>query len=407
MGMFTSLTARILGIAFLFTASLFFLLFQGGKLAFMVFTIVGSLCIYLMLGRWSGISRARVLLSIPDTEYGAAIEAGTSVSVNIQVHIPGLWPIPYVKVKERLFRQGREEHVLETFLIPDWKRRAEVSCLTPPLRRGIYRFEVTDCSTEDIFGLFQHKGHLRLPYDFKVQPQRTRIREWKELHQRLPGGQFQTAKTRSHRESTQLSGVRDYINGDRLSRIHWRATAKTGTWKSKEYEREAAPKIVIILDRSIQAYDNNDHYEMAVSITASILEYAASRELAIELVSAGKNTTYFEQSGAIQQNAIMNHLIDTEPDGVDFLLDMLRERVRLFTPGSFLVVVSPQYGHALSQTLAWLEQRRMKTCHMWVAAGVPKTEQEHWKRHLQTARILGYEITSLDELSLKLGGVMK
>ncbi|MEF3311529.1 DUF58 domain-containing protein [Paenibacillus sp. GYB004] len=371
----------------------------------MVFIIVAALCLYLALSRWSGISKTEGSRSLLNSEHEAVVEAGTSLAVKIDVHIPGLWPIPYVSIKDHLVRRGGEEHVFETFLIPDWKRRGEVSYRTPPLRRGYYHFGDTDCATEDIFGLFQHRGRLEMPHTFGVLPQKTHIRDWKQLHQLFRGMHHHSATTRSHRETTQINGVREYIYGDRLSRIHWNATAKTGTWKSKEFERESLPKTVILLDRNIRAYRSKEHFELAVSIVASLIDYGASRDLALGLLSVGKNSKYFEPKlSASHQKTIMNHLIDVEPDGQHALIDVLRDRARLFMPGVFFTIVSPQYGETMIQSLSWIEQRQMNPCHMWVASGVPSADQERWKRQLQTTGTMGYAVASLDELALALGG---
>ncbi|PYI51906.1 DUF58 domain-containing protein [Paenibacillus flagellatus] len=405
MGIFARYSARFWGIASLFAFSLFYLLFQGGKLAFMIFIIVAALCLYLALSRWSGISKTQGGRTLLNAEHEAVVEAGTSLAVQIQVQIPGFWPIPYVSIKDRLVRRGGEEHLFETLLIPDWKRRGEVSYRTPPLRRGYYHFGDTDCSTEDIFGLFQHKGRLELPYSFGVLPQKVHIREWKQLHQLFRGVHHHSATTRSHRETTQINGVREFIYGDRLSRIHWNATAKTGTWKSKEFERESLPKTVIVLDRNMRAYRSKEHFELAVSIAASLLDYAASRDLAVGLLSVGKNSKYFEPKlSASHQKVIVNHLIDVEPDGTYPLIDVLKDRARLFTPGIFFTVVTPQFGDTLAPSLAWIEQRQMNPCHMWIAADVTAAEQDRWKRHLQTTGVMGYAVSSLDELALALGG---
>jgi uncharacterized protein (DUF58 family) len=405
MGLFARYSARFWGIALLFIVSLLFVLFQGGKLALMIFLIVALLCLYLALFRWSGISNAEGERELLNAEHDAVIEAGTSLAVKIQVHIPGIWPVPYVAVKDRLIRIGGEEHQFEMFLIPDWRRRGEVSYRTPPLRRGFYRFGSTECSTEDVFGLFEHKGELSMPYTFGVLPQKTVIREWRQLHQLFRGIHHHSATTRSHRETTQINGVREYIYGDRISRIHWNATAKTGTWKSKEFEREALPKTIILLDRNAQAYRSKEHFELAVSIAASLFDYGARRDLALGLLSVGKDSKYFEpKRSASFQKLIANHLIGVEPDGTYSIAEILKDRARLFTPGTFFAVISPQHGEPMMQALTWIDQRLMNPCHMWISCGVSDAEAEKWNKYMQTKGYMGYAVSSLDELSAKLGG---
>lgn len=405
MGVISKYSARFWGIALLFAFSLLFLLFQGGKLAFMVFIIVAVLCLYLGLSRWSGISKTVGGRTLLNAEHEAVLEAGTSLAVQIQVQVPGFWPIPYVSIQDRLVRRGGEEHVFETFLIPDWKRRGEVSYRTPPLRRGYYHFGVTDCATEDVFGLFRHKGRLELPHTFGVLPQKVHIRDWKQLHQLFRGMHHHSATTRSQRETTQINGVREYIYGDRLSRIHWNATAKTGTWKSKEFERESLPKTIILLDRNMRAYRSKEHFELAVSVAASLIDYAGSRDLAVGLLSVGKDSKYYEpRLSANYQKIMINHLIDVESDGQYSLMDVLRDRSKLFVPGVFFTVISPQYGEAMKQSLSWIEQRQMNPCHFWISTDVSATDEERWKKHMQTTGMMGYAVSSLDELALALGG---
>ena len=111
-----------------------------------------------------------------------------------------------------------------------------------PLERGKYVFSETECASEDIFGLIEHRGKFKAKGEFRVLPRTVFIPYWQlyDRKSRLSGPQ--TALTRSRRETTQINGVRDYVYGDRLSRIHWNATAKTGNWKSKEFEHESVPK---------------------------------------------------------------------------------------------------------------------------------------------------------------------
>src|SRR5690554_6612045 len=206
--------------------SMLFVLFQGGKLAFMLFIIVFILGIYLTLGRWSGIASSkgsRVLLNKPSSGH---LEAGMALEVNVQIQIPGFWPIPYVIIKDHMIRKNGRSFIFETTFIPDWKRRGEVLYTTPVLRRGFYHFSETACSTEDIFGLFEHKGSMKLDQSFKVLPQTVEIREWKQFNQMIKGAHQHSVVTRASRETTQINGVREYVYGDRISRIHWKTTAR-------------------------------------------------------------------------------------------------------------------------------------------------------------------------------------
>jgi uncharacterized protein (DUF58 family) len=398
--------------------SLFFLLFQGGKLASMLFIIITILSIYLLLGNWSGVKRTQGMRRMPNAGQEAKLEAGQSVQIGIHVQIPGFWPIPYVMIKDKLIRQNGEETVFEGSVVPDWKRRGDLVYTTPPLRRGLYRFGATECMTEDIFGFFQHKGQIELQQQLTVYPQTVPIREWAQFHQMLKGMQHHSTTTRAHRETTQINGVREYIYGDRLSRIHWNATAKTGTWKSKEFERESLPKTILLLDRTDRAYRDAAEFELAVSVAASLLRYASSRGLALGLITVGKESTYLDpKQTQNHQNQMMNHLVGAEADGYHSLIRIVKERSRQLPAGCFFVLISPQKGPAMMQALHHLEHLQMNPCHIWIhssPSGAFKaqssdsgSEQEDWIKDIRAQGFMGYEVAQLAELSNLLGGVKR
>ncbi|WP_052487949.1 DUF58 domain-containing protein [Gordoniibacillus kamchatkensis] len=320
-----------------FACSLSFVVFQGGKLATLLFVTVTVLCVYLLLGRWSGIKQTIGQRTFAEHEQDARISAGESLNVRLKVIVPGLWPIPYIIVRDKLTRQNGDSQLYEGSLTLDWRRRGEMEYVTAPLKRGIYRFERTECVTEDIFGLFQHKASLELPRTVTVMPETVAVPEWKQYHLMLKGMQTHATTTRALRETTQINGVREYIYGDKLSRVHWNATAKTGTWKSKEFERESLPKTIIVLDRQSRAYADAEQFELAVSVAASLFEYAAANRLAVGLLSVGAEYVYMEPKLGVQHmNQVMNHLTAADANGVHPLLQVMAKPFPALDAGNVL-----------------------------------------------------------------------
>ncbi|MBP1156392.1 MULTISPECIES: DUF58 domain-containing protein [unclassified Paenibacillus] len=386
-----------------FLGSLAFLLFQGGKLALMLFIIMLILSVYLLLGQWSGIKRAQGVRTLKHNEFGSILEAGSTLGVTIQLQIPGFWPMPYLFVKDRLVHKSGRELMFEATVVPDWKRRAEWEYRTPVMRRGHYIFGTTECVTEDVFGLFEHKGELELSQSIAVLPQTVPIREWQQFHHMMKGTNHHSSTTRAARETTQINGVREYIYGDRLSRIHWNATAKTGTWKSKEFERESLPKTYLFLDRGRQSYPDPEPFELAVSAAASLFQYGAHRGLALGLISTGSGDNYFEpKSGQAQYQAMIQHLIDVEPDGAYSVRQVLMEKISRLAPGSFITLISPVSDEMMLHLLLWLKQQQMKPCHLWVCPDAAR--KEAWVKRLQSRGIVCYAVQHLSELPSLLGG---
>jgi uncharacterized protein (DUF58 family) len=397
-------TLKIAVMAGCMTASLLFVMFQGGKLALMVFVTVFLLNAYLFLGRWSGVKQVKGqrLLSTEQAEDG--IEAGSALRVRVKVQIPGFWPVPYMMMRDKLIRKNGGEHDFEASIIPDWSRKGTLEYYTPPLLRGFYRFGRTECSTKDVFGLFEHTGTMELPISFKVYPQTVPIKEWKQLHRLLKGAHYHTVTTRANRETTQINGVREYSYGDRLSRIHWNATARTGTLKSKEFEKESLPKTIVFLERQMRCYRSPEQFELAVSAAASLIQYGKNREINLGLLSVGSDSTYFEPNsyhGGVKN--MIRHLIEVAADGAHPMLRILEDRVRLFDPGTCMIIISPQKGEPILKAIAWLNQRQMVSCHIWLTPDIE--EGINWCKQLQSMGHMGYAIRSLDELPAALRGV--
>lgn len=392
----------------LLLCSFLFLTFQGGKVALMIFIILVLLSLYLALGRWSGIARATGTRTLTNAAHETTVEAGTIVEVRIQVQIPGYWPIPYVVTRDHLQRRGGGEYVFESSFVPDWRRRGGVTYTIPPLRRGFYRFDRTECTTVDIFGLFEHKGSFTIPQTFCVLPRTVPIQEWKQFHLMIKGQHHQSVTTQALKETTQINGVREYIYGDRLSRIHWNATAKTGTWKSKEFERESLPKTYVVLDRMAAAYLDQESFELAVSVTASLFEYGRKQDLAMGLLSVGEDMHNLEpRRGRTHYQQITNHMIDVQADGTHSLLNILKEASRHMMQGCFVVIVSPQADERMMQTLNWVSQRQMIPCHILIASSQTADRREAWNSMLKARGWLSYATAELEELSVVLGGKRK
>jgi len=405
-------TARALSVRWRLVVAVYicctlYLLFQGGKTAVMLFVIVNVLILYLALGRLSGIGRVKGERRLGGGAFphNHVLTAGTKLDIELTIRIPGFWPVPYVLVQDTLERVGGQPMVFEVSFIPDFKRTGSVAYSTPPLQRGWYAFRRTECVTRDIFGLFEHRGGFDSHHRFTVLPQTVPIREWNRVERGLKGPYAYAVSSRFSKETTQINGVREYIYGDRLSRIHWNATAKTGEWKSKEFDRESVPRTVIVLDRCGSAYANADHFELAVSVAASLVEYGIRRETAMGIVSCGASIDGFlPRSTAEQRQLILNHLVGVQADGTAGLYRSLRQSPLPIPSGSFVVLVTPHGGEEVIRAMEWLERSGNTPCLIHLPAGSGRTETASWQRLLTARGWPVYNVRTLSELPAALEG---
>jgi uncharacterized protein (DUF58 family) len=64
--------------------------------------------------------------------------------------------------------------------------------------------------------------------------------------------------------------LREYQPGDERRFIHWKSTAKTGTYMVRQFEQTRRSHLVVAQSLSLDDYESDDEFELAVSVTASL-----------------------------------------------------------------------------------------------------------------------------------------
>ncbi|MGO4183832.1 DUF58 domain-containing protein [Paenibacillus sp. TAF43_2] len=398
-------------VAVIYLTSLFYFLFQGGKTAMMLFMILNLLIIYLVLGRWSGINKvtgSRVYAMPGATTIDQSLSAGSTLEVSLSMKIPGYYPLPYVIVRDQLHRHNGQRLAFETSFVPNWKRAGHVVYQTPPLQRGEYRFTHTECLSYDVFGLFEHSGKFGSETVLNVLPQTVPLRQWNGIQRGIRGPYSHAIASRSAKETTQINGVREYLYGDRLSRVHWNATAKTGEWKSKAFERESLPRTLVILDRHSSSYKGElaTRFELAVSVAASLLENGLKSDTAMGLLSIGDSMTFVTpKSGIDQRNMVMRHLTFVDANAARPLYPSLQQADSTIEAGSFAVLITPETGADVIRSMEWLSRKGITPCLIHISSSIDLlSHNTSWKRVLRERGWPVFEVRQLQELPTVLEG---
>ncbi len=96
----------------------------------------------------------------------------------------------------------------------------------------------------------------------------------------------------------ELYGLRPYVDGDDLRRVHWRASAKRDELVVRQDEQPGQGQVIVVLDVRSGVYQG-DTFERAVSAAASVLVASARRGLLVRLVTtASHDSGYGGLSGA-------------------------------------------------------------------------------------------------------------
>ncbi len=86
--------------------------------------------------------------------------------------------------------------------------------------------------------------------------------------------------------------LREYLPGDERRYIHWKSTARTGTYMVRQFEETRRSHLIIALSLARADYANDDEFELAVSVAGS-LGVRAIRDAREVSVVVGERTPDF------------------------------------------------------------------------------------------------------------------
>ena len=97
--------------------------------------------------------------------------------------------------------------------------------------------------------------------------------------------------------------LREYQPGDERRNIHWRSTAKTGTYMVRQFEQTRRSHLVIALSLAHADYASDEEFEMAVSVAGS-LGSRAIREIREVSVIVSEKTPEFAARKVVAVRAL-------------------------------------------------------------------------------------------------------
>ncbi len=85
--------------------------------------------------------------------------------------------------------------------------------------------------------------------------------------------------------------LREYVPGDDRRFIHWKSTAKTGTFMVRQFEETRRSRLMVVLDLDPAAYADDEEFELAVSAAASVGARAIRDARTVSFIVSGRGRT--------------------------------------------------------------------------------------------------------------------
>jgi uncharacterized protein (DUF58 family) len=150
------------------------------------------------------------------------------------------------------------------FLPGGSRQSAELNLRFP--RRGLYAQRGIGISTRFPFSFLSKTRTVALQQEVLVYPSVEATDEMFEVLPMITG----ESETNQRGRGSDLYRIRDYEPEDSARHVDWKATAKSGALKVREYTREEDRRVCIVFDNPAPGVLDGAHYERAINLAASI-----------------------------------------------------------------------------------------------------------------------------------------
>ena len=146
-------------------------------------------------------------------------------------------------------------------------------------------------------------------------------------------------------ETAEFHGIRPYVQGDDLRRVHWKATAHTGKLAIKEFEYRYSGAVQVMLDLQQGVHAGEKDFstlEAAITLTASVLSHVLSGGNQAALSATGKQVIALPQeSGQRQLHRALEALALARDDGTLTIAQALAGGLGQPTRRCTTIVITP------------------------------------------------------------------
>lgn len=347
------------------------------RLLFYLAYVLGAVLLAALI--WSRISRRG--LRIKRVVEPTHAQVGQIVQETIEIDNLSSMRKLWLEVRDRSTLPGHQVGAVVSLKGHGVKRwRVRTRCT----HRGLYRLGPTAILTGDPFGLYQVGRLFDATADLLVYPPTVPLASFGLPLGELPGGSV--TERRTFQSTPNAAGIREYMPGDPMNRIHWPMSARAQKLMVKEFELDPTADLWLILDlnENVQVdaaeFGGSDSAqntapptvtkfagvghediipavqgatstpivldptteEYAVTVTASLAQYFLAQGRSVGMIAWGQHkVTLPADRGGRQLNKILRALAVLRAEGTASLGEVLLAESHLFGKQDTLVIVTP------------------------------------------------------------------
>jgi len=369
----------------------FYAMFQGEFVSWFLF--YGYLPIYIYqigvliypMGGW------QVTRDLPQ----AVIRAGDRVTITVKVKRSIPFPLYYC-ILEEVFPQtmnkidsqfdkfnylNEPEHVvvkrhMKKVRFPWFRRVIHVTYTIDQVPRGEHELRTIRIRTGDLFGFIKKEQLFHVENKLTAYPSYRPI----QLNEQVMSGDqgAHSNQSFSFKNSNMVSGIREYVSGDKYSWIDWKQTARNNKMMTKEFEHERSTDAFVILDSCTYEQINLLAFEASVEIALSFITELVKQGSEVDLLTVGDVSVPFSINHSSGNIADMQlHLARIEPTKARPFATQLAEEMMGVNRRSFVLIITTHLDQPFLTSIKQIQQRTNRILILFIQSTARITAEEH------------------------------
>lgn len=349
----------------------------GWRLLFQLAWLLVAILIFSFI--WSRVAffRLRIRQDYDDTRLQVGDTLRERITIDNSSFLPKLW----IEIRiEGNFPNKDAGHVLSLSARSEkrWLRR------TPCTTRGKYTLGPIVATVSDPFGLFRRSHTLGKMRDVLVYPQVEELTDFALPAQELPGGNV--TLQRSYQSTPNVTSIRDYVTGDSLNRVSWKATAHYQKLMVKEFDLDPVADVWVVLDlnsvlhathatpeRTVppdgERFYLNSTLEYSVTAAATVASHLLERGRSVGLIMwSGSRQILPPDKGVRQLWKVLEALAVARVERTPPLRELLVSQQSLFTGTESLLVITPDMSDEWRAGIELMPGDRTKVSAIYIDA---------------------------------------
>lgn len=229
----------------------------------------------------------------------------------------------------------------------DWNNELsiDISCTITPIERGPWEYHHVDILQSSPLGFWRKHSRLAVPSKGKTWPDFKSLVRQAEKELRGKTQETGIKEVRRRGEGTEFHSLRDYVPGDQVRAIDWRATARRGKPVVREFRNEEDQRILILLDAGYRLHPQDGElrlFDRALNAAMYLARVALKQgdSVSVQSFGNGQRGTPFRK-GLAALNSIMETLHDQKSaPGASSPAHALEEAAKKLSRRTLIILVS-------------------------------------------------------------------